>query len=1393
MIAYIRIAFLSFFVFLSVLVSGQDREVVVSVSGSGCAFSRTAFSASVRGGDNKPYTCRWFHLVMGESIPVGRGLSYVIASSRAFHSGDYFCVVSDLESGKETFSNTVSLSVHSPFVSLPDIASVSVGETISLSALDINNSLLPSDKVTWYPNTSSVALPGGSSVNPFLFTASGSSAPVALRAVYRDGGCTGSDSCLVTIKKGTLFRGGIEDGFSRVSSAFRLESTTPLARDFCQGECVSFAIGALSEGGSDSYSYRWYRLLQGPVLVSDRDSFSLSPALASSAGAYYCEVKNSSGTLVTSDTFRLTYKPLRISLDQHLLYADQGESFSLKAFFSDNSILGGDSLRWCMRDLAVPSPGSSSVNPASPDCISGGSLAPDSVYSFQAGATNQVVSAFFTSHKGCLACDSALIVVKPHRLSMGGPDDGFSRVGADFTVERLLPATDIQEYCEGGSTAFKASVTGEDNANYRFFWWKVEQPVNRLVSQSDSFTMASVGFSDAGVYFCEARDLNGASAFTDSVLLTPHEIHLPGTVYASAGERLSFMALNVSGAAVTTPLEWYERFDDTAPWEPLNSVANPLPYMSSGSNSWLKVLSRFGGNCNTSDSCLIVIRDNFPFGGGSGDGFDASESAPRIVTPFLPGLLCTVGDSTSLQITAEGGNLHYRWEIKAGGEWTPVSAGYSHTSGNKTHRFTACGFNTSCLILTGMSEDFRGKLRCVVFNTCDTVYSSATDLTGHHLLHASVNPEVVRLGTEVNASVTVTLEQGIKPWGYRYETPRGVKRSRTGLHSQSDLFTVSDLGKYSIFYLSDSLGCEKRDSLPVVEVTSYKIPKISISGGGEICSGNMGRIDLHITDGIGPWNVTIFKDGFPADDLGVEWPLRISDTDRDFGLWFTVTSGGTYTVDTITDLNQGGRPWGGDTSGEAVFLTRDADFLNFQILSDNHIGSCSPVDFFTLLKPNVSGTPDLGGSFFVDGVAVGDASAWPAVTGEHTVRYLQRANSLGCSASKEILLVVDGLPGVSLSSPGDLCENMAGSLELSFTGNNTSCLLQRRRLSRSGGVNSTSSFTAGGGSYKEDILFLASDSCLIYTVQSLRDKHGCTAVSDHIKDTVYSRLAPGIRLQSCYPDQVTGSWITHTNRDTLYTWGDDVRLQVLPFGAGPFTTTYTVGNGMETALGSAHLTVSAAGTYRFRTSDLYCSNNSASELTIERLKPLYIRLKVLLEQATAVAAEGRELSVGLYRDGVCVSSLSCLVHGDGTVTGLDGHSVLKFSSGDLQGDLAYRLVINSAGYLPVMSKRTYILSDDSRTSSLIDFTDGVNIHFSDDDLSHHMTRLGERDGKTVWGLSMVENNENRLISVKDYVVGQEAKLRQRRVESESEIRVTKKNRDKFSEAAEPAEVYMIYD
>lgn len=1354
-------------------VSGQSRSVHISMSGSGCLGGTVSFSASVDGGAPlDSYTCHWFHVVSGQHLPCGTGLSFSIPSVQTFHGGDYFCVVTDIQSGRETLSSRLRLTPLRLTVTLPDAITVSSGESVTIAALDNSGTLLPPGQVTWYLAGSVTPLPGGSGVNPLPFTSGASTSGFSsLRAVYRDGSCTTSDSSLLIIKKNLLFRGGPDDGFSRVSSAFQLESTTPSERDYCSGEPLSFHINALSDGGSSLYSYRWYHLLQNPVLVSESDRFTLSPAQASDAGAYYCEVRNSDGVVVTSDTFRLNYKALRISLSNHLFYGDQGEPFSLKAYNSDHQLLGGDSLMWCLREHTPSTPGSI------PDCSGASNFTPDSLYRFLAGASSQIVTASFTSYKGCVASDSALIHVKPHHLCLGGPDDGFSRVGADFTVERLFPLNDIEEYCEGGNVGFKASVTGENNANYQFLWWKAEQPVNRLISQQDTFLLAALSLSDAGIYFCEARDVNGASAFTDSVLLTPHEVHLPPAVYASAGESLSFTATNVTGEAITSPLEWFEQFDNDGIWSPLGTDANPLSYLTASGGSKLKVVSRLGGTCNASDSTSIIIRDNFIFTGGDGDGYDASQLQPRIITPFLPGQFCSVSDSTSLQVTAEGSNLRYRWEIWEG-DWTPVT----HTYSSGPHTFSASGFNSSTLILTGLSEDFRGRFRCVVFNDAGSVTSGVTSLTGHHRLKATVTPEIVRLGNEVNASVTVSLVNGVKPWGYRYQTPRQVKRSRTGLLTSTDLFTVSDLGKYSLFYLSDSLGCEKTDSLPVVEVTSYKIPKITISGGGELCSGSLGMLSLHITDGIGPWEVTLFKDGLPADDLGVEWPLRIEDTNRDMGLWFTLTGGGTYTVDTITDLNQGGKAWGGETSGEAVFIARDPDLLQFNILRDNHIGSCRPADLFSLLVPQVNGVIDLTGSFFIDGNTVVDPRAWSPVPGEHTIRYVQRENSQGCSSSREVNLVADILPVVSLITPQDLCERDVAELQVSLSGNNTSCLLQRERVSRTVGGNSMTSFTVGGGAYREDILFLPSDSCLIYSLQNISDKHGCAGSANPARDTVYNRLIPSLRLQTRYPDTDTQSWLTHTGGDTLYTWGDGVGVQALAEGTAPFTIKYTTENEIETPLDHHHqTTLSVAGTYLFSVSDRYCRGDKDAGLTIQHLTPLYVRLKVLLEQPAAVVQHERELTVDLYRDERLVSSVSCFVLSDGTVIDGEGNAALEFGSGDLKVNGSYFLVVSSPGYLPVRSKRAFTLSDDPEFSSLIDFTDGGSVFFSDGDLERHMTRLGERDGKVVWGLSMVENNENSLISVKDYVVGQELRLRRKGVESESEIRLTKKNRDKFSE------------
>lgn len=106
-------------------------------------------------------------------------------------------------------------------------------------------------------------------------------------------------------------------------------------------------------------------------------------------------------------------------------------------------------------------------------------------------------------------------------------------------------------------------------------------------------------------------------------------------------------------------------------------------------------------------------------------------------------------------------------------------------------------------------------------------------------------------------------------------------------------------------------------------------------------------------------------------------------------------------------------------------------------------------------------------------------------------------------------------------------------------------------------------------------------------------------------------------------------------------------------------------------------------------------------------------------------------------------------------------------------------MVRSDGCLPVRSKKAYLLSMDSGRSPLIAFTDGDNVFIKNGELSSHMTKIGNRDGKDIWALSAVEGNRNELISVKD--INTTIILPARFTISGDETGLTRKNRDKYSE------------
>lgn len=1318
--------------------AGQHTTLKVTLKGGGCENAPVRFEASVS--STVTYTSRWWKVgSLRDHALTSNSRIYEILSARLSDAGQYYCVVTETESGYELYSDTLSLLVNPLPVRLPlGVPSIGERNDLPVEALDNNGALIDGRKLTWSYGTliqwqagTAIHLPSGSGGNPFMLR--GSTSDMILKVRYDEGVCTGYDSLRVRVKPSRYYWGGSDDGYARVSSAFRVELNTPLERDYCVGETIRFKITAISDGGSSNFQYQWWHIVGGNnIAVSSDTAFRLSPARVADAGAYYCEVRDENGFVVLSDTQHLTLTPLTIRVQPRTAYAGEGEEVKVTAFSDTGTVLGGDSLSWYAG--------------GAPPVVSG-----DSVYLFTAGSADAFIRATYTNWKGCKAADSLHVITKPDILSVGGVEDGFSKVGAAFTVERIHPVGKVEEYCAGGGVPLKAQVTGEDNANYTFRWWKVSRPSDRLVAEKDTINLKNLSAADAGLYYCEARDANGYIAYTDTLLLTLHNVELPGTFYATEGEHVTFTAYNTKAEVITTSLTWYERMDGDTEFYPLPDTDNPLKYAIGSGNTMLRVISNLLPGCSATDSTRVIVRKNGLFKGTQGDGFDVTGVPPVIIRPYLPATLCSAYDSVNLQVFAEGSELEYQWQVLAdGGKWINVENAAS------VQGYNVMGSGSSLLRLTSMPEEYRGKLRCAVFNDLDTVYSNNVTLYGHHLLQASVDPEVVRLGDETSATVAVRLEHGIKPWAYRYQNPSGVVRIRSGLQDSVNLFSVSDLGMYRLTYLSDSLGCELTADLPDVEVTTYKIPKITISGDNEVCAGTNVNLLLSILEGIGPWEITLHCDGVPADNLGISWPLKV--TTRDTSIWFYANTGGLYTVDTITDLNKGGKRWGGVTSGKASIKVRESDDLRFKIIRDNHIGSCKPVDLIALLQPTVNGVVENGGSFYTDGFLV--SSLWQPDPGMHTIRYIQRPNIFGCASKVEVDLIADMQPSVQLILPGSLCENDTAVLLVRSTGNNVSFDLKQERVSRlffGGSPVVTEKIYQVPASlthmdYRENLKFLPEDSCLIYTVNNIADKHGCRP-SGLLKysDTLIHHFRPALQLHVRYPDVADAQWVPVS--DTLWTIGDEAGIKgALITGDKATAMVYmrNEANGESSFPLDTENKISSEGAYRFKITDAFCANDEAARLVVKLTPGGYLRLKVRLE---GNIVDPKQLLVELLDGETVVAVDTCWVLSDGIVRNRDGGGILSVwdfhrqSLQPLRGE--YRIAVHCVGYLSVVSKRTYRVSATASDTPLLDFTDELNVYQETGNPANHMTRIGERDGKAIWGLSTVEGNGNNLISVSD--------------------------------------------
>lgn len=1322
---------------------GTSLSVRVSLVTDGCEYSSARFSASVSGSD--AFECSWFRVGEVRDISLGKEDFLEISSLSLMDTGDYYCIVTNLNTGEFIKSSITRLLVTRLKVSLPPFWSVSEKDKFTLYASDETGNSLPVDKLKWYVN-------GQLNKTANNFTASAND--MHIRVVYQEGTCAGIDSTYVFVKPRRLFRGGNEDGFARVSLSFQVEINVP--SEYCVNQELAFKASAKGDAGSSGFTFRWWKVGNGyDRLVAERQNFFLAPSVASDAGDYYCEVRDQNGFTVFSDTQKLILNPVRVSLKPELFYATQSEVLEGEVFHTSGIAITNDSLSWSIRPVGIS---------RWTDCQSN---------HFSAGATDSYIRAVYTNSKGCIAEDSSLVISRSQKYFLGGIDDGFAFSGAGFTVIRLLPTAKIQEFCEGGSVLFRATVIEGNDNQYRFRWWRVSNPTNELLAESADFSLSGLQSRDAGYYFCEARDSSGFSAFTDTVRLTAKRVVLPSVLHAFSGERLSLTAKDILGSPVVGSLTWRPSGIGTS---------NPLAFTAPANDMLVRVTCDFGDKCVASDSTWVYIHDRGSVEGGDGDGFARTKTFPALTKPRLPRFLCTLSDSMTIEIGAVGSDLSYAWE------YFPVVAGVKPSPSAKWNKvgdlgFPVIGADDFCLTLLDMPENFVAYIRCKVSNSLATIYSDTLHLYGHHLLQASVDKSNVTLYSKKSDTVTVSLAHGIAPWTYYYTSPLNTRYQRVDMKGFTDRLTVGETGLYRLDYLKDSVGCEVWDSLPVIKVSRPEIPEITISGDKEICEGLDALLHFEIINGVGPWQIWVDIDGVTSSDPGINWPLTVYR--RDTSILFKANTSGVYTVRKLLDMNggNGSNPTEGVTDGAARIVIHTPDIVRFTPLTDNHVGTCRTIDLLTLLKPLVNDRPHNAGTFYVNGALTG--GAWKPVSGEYTVRYVQNADSYGCSGNTELVLIGDPLPGAFLDIPKkDICINSDGQAIINTVGNDVFFKLEKTRFDWQNNVVNRTTFTVSvsllsDNNYTEAIRFVESDSCLIYKVYDITDKHGCKNTTvPVIDDMVYNRLNPEIRIQTRYPDLMNKEWASMAINDTLYTWGEAVRLQSDPCtGIKPFDIQC---DKLPDFNGSPTI-ISDSGVYNFQVQDRYCFNADAGKFIIFRMQPLYLRLKLLLEGMNGID-QSKNISVELYQNHKIVAIGTGKVSGDGSVTAGNGRNILSTKDFTFTSPLSagnYEIVVRSDGYLPVRSKKAYLLSMDSGRSPLIDFTDGDNVFIKSGELSSHMTKIGNRDGKDIWALSAVEGNRNELISVKD--INTTIILPARFTISGDETGLTRKNRDKYSE------------
>ena len=387
--------------------------------------------------------------------------------------------------------------------------------------------------------------------------------------------------------------------------------------------------------------------------------------------------------------------------------------------------------------------------------------------------------------------------------------------------------------CSGSNTSFQVSANGTALT----YQWQVNTGSgwNNITAAGSNPTYAnfttnllnvnSVIASNNGYQFrciisgtCQPKDTTDIVSLT--VNTVPSITTQPKDYTLCEGKNATFriVATNANNNSLT--YKW--QVNTGSGWANI-STAGSNPIYSSWTTNTLGVSSVISWNNNYQYRCVVS---------GVCSPADTSNAAtlnvnatPSIAAHPISSALCE-GGNTSFQITANGTNLTYQWQVNTGSGWNAITA----AGGSPTYS----NWDTYLLQANSVANGNNNyQYRCVISNNgCNAATSNAATLKVNTKPTVNAgNDLAICQGLSIGLSASVN---GTPPYTYSWSPSSGLNSINTSNPTASPASTTIYL-----LMVTDSNTCYSSDT---VKVTVNSLPTANAGFDAAICAGDSSQL-----------------------------------------------------------------------------------------------------------------------------------------------------------------------------------------------------------------------------------------------------------------------------------------------------------------------------------------------------------------------------------------------------------------------------------------------------------------------------------------------------------------------------------------------------------------------